>query len=345
MTRQKWVDDKFISARRHPTEPLTIYNYTARAQIAQEWNEHTRECRGLIVHDDGTVVARPYRKFFNLDEPHAEVPQMFQVYDKLDGSLGITYREPSTGMVAIASRGAFESEQAKHATALWRERYADVVVPDGQTWLFEIIYPANRIVLSYDGLDDLVLHGAINTATGEDLPLPMEWPGHRVERFEALPIADLIAMRPHAEGFVLAEWPIPSGRPRKRVKVKIPEYVRIHKLIGGCTPRRIWETLSREGEGALRAFLEGMPDEFYKEAMAHAERFRRDVDDACAVARATFDAIRADVGDGDRKAFALRIQQEPESDRAMLYAQISGKPIEPIAWKRVEPSAADEVAV
>ena len=336
------VAQKYLTARRHPSEPLTIFNYTARTQIEGTWNEHTMMCRGLIVHDDGRIVARPYRKFFNLDEQHAEVPGRFDVFDKLDGSLGITYRG-SDGHIRIATRGSFESEQAIHATALWFERYADVDVPDGQTWLFEIIYPANRIVLSYGDLDDLVLHGAIDNETGADLPMPKAWPGPVVERFDPLPIEELIALRPKAEGFVLAEWPIPADRPRRRVKVKIPEYVRIHKLIGGATPRRIHEILSR-GED-LAAALAGMPDEFYREATATADRMRNLVEMTCDCARDQFAQISRELGDAaDRKAFALKINEMAPEERPYLFALLSKKPLEPIAWKHIEPSAAEERA-
>lgn len=34
------------------------------------------------------------------------------------------------------------------------------------TVLVEIVYPANRIVLDYGGLDDLILLGAVDIATG-----------------------------------------------------------------------------------------------------------------------------------------------------------------------------------
>jgi hypothetical protein len=49
------------------------------------------------------------------------------VTDKLDGSLGILYPTPDGH--AIATRGAFVSEQALHATELWLDRYAGWLPP------------------------------------------------------------------------------------------------------------------------------------------------------------------------------------------------------------------------
>lgn len=329
------IASKHISARRHPTEPLTIYNYTKMTQFDRVWNETTMTCRGLIRHDDGRTFARPYRKFFNFGEPDVVVPSSFVVMDKADGSLGITYREPSTGRVAIATRGSFESEQAIRATALWRERYAYVDVPDGQTWLFEIVGAWNRIVIRYD-FDDLILHGCVDNATGASLPLPSAWPGRVIETFPSLSPDDLAAhVRDNAEGYVLREHPAPTDRPALHVKVKLAEYTRIHKLIGGATPRAIWEAISTGRD--LKDLLSGMPDEFYKEAAATAQRMTTIVDDACRNARERFAAVLADTPDGDRKVRAIRIQQEAKEVQPMLFALLSQRPIEPIAWKKAEP--------
>ncbi len=340
MQRQALIDSKHIVARRHPREPLTIYNYTQLTAFNRVWNEDTLECRGLIVHDDGRVVARPYRKFFNLGEPGAEIPATFRVYDKLDGSLGISYREPSTGKIAISTRGSFESEQAIHATAVWRAKYADVEIPLDETWLFEIIYPrtqTNRHVLSYGDLDDLVLHGVLENNTGADLPLPSYWPGPVVTSYAAVSPAEL-PVRENAEGYVLVEHPAPVGRPARRVKVKFKEYERLHKLMDGLTPHRIWECLSTGAD--LKTALEGVPDEQFAEARAIEDSFIDAFEDKQAIALSTWGKIFDEVGGPgvtDRKTFALRINQEPPDVRSVLFAILSDKPTEPIIWSQLEP--------
>lgn len=339
-TRAEMIQLKYLTARRHPTEPLTIYNYTSKTQIEHAWNEHTKECRGLIVHDDGRVMARPYRKFFNIGEPGAEMPASFVVYDKLDGSLGISYRRPSDGKICIASRGSFDSDQARHASALWDFRYAHVEIPEGQTWLFEIIYPENRIVLGYNGLDDLVLHGVVDIATGVDLPLPSsgEWPGPFVTSFPAAPIEEITSLRTGAliEGYVLREDPLPVDRPARRVKVKIDEYVRIHKLIDGITPRRIHEILKNGDD--LVAHLDGMPDEFHREAMVTAELLRTRHAALVSAASAAWDSVLEEVGiAANRKEKALAVQARDQALQPLLFAFLSGKSPESIAWKHVEP--------
>lgn len=49
---------------RHPTLPLTVYNYTNSCQYTRAWTPVTTAARGLVVDDAGNVIARPWAKFF-----------------------------------------------------------------------------------------------------------------------------------------------------------------------------------------------------------------------------------------------------------------------------------------
>lgn len=74
------------------------------------WNHATLTCRGLIADSEGTILARPSTKFFNLEQVEQLPDEPFEVYEKLDGSLGILYwldDEPY-----ISTRGSFESPQS-----------------------------------------------------------------------------------------------------------------------------------------------------------------------------------------------------------------------------------------
>lgn len=158
------VEAGLITRREHPKYPLFIYNYTPRCQFARAWTPETLACRGLILDEDGNVIARPFRKFFNLGEQNANLPigDAFEAFEKLDGSLGIAYREPEWGTIQIATRGAFASEQALWASRWWADNCQDIDIPRGETWLFEIIYPSNRIVIDYKDRAELVLLAVID---------------------------------------------------------------------------------------------------------------------------------------------------------------------------------------
>src|SRR5690606_23624256 len=91
-------------------------------------------------------------------------------WDKIDGSLGIQYRLPD-GRQAIATRGSFTSDQALHATKRLREAGWDIMPHDfAFTWLWEIVYPGNRVVVDYGDRDELVYLGAVGIEHGEFLP-------------------------------------------------------------------------------------------------------------------------------------------------------------------------------
>lgn len=243
------IADGFVTARPHPTLPLVIYNYTDQTTFSRAWTPVTRQCRGLIADTDGKIVARSFPKFFNHNEPGApeiRADDGVTVTDKMDGSLGILY-PTGDGSHAIATRGSFASEQAQHATVLWQERYADKFTPSpGMTYLFEIVYPNNRIVVDYGDLDDLVLLGGIENDYGtsfrpDDTQALGEWPGPRTKVFEYATFGDALAAppRPGQEGLVVQRW-----HSEDRIKLKQDDYVALHRILTGVTARVLWEFLA-----------------------------------------------------------------------------------------------------
>lgn len=266
---EQMLEQRYVKVNVHPQLPLRIYNYTSRAQFDRVWNDVTRACRGLIVDEHDTVVARPFAKFFNLEQhEHRHLPAgPVHVTEKLDGSLGILY--PTGSGHAVATRGSFVSDQAAHATGVWQTRYAnDAALRPEWTYLCEIIYPQNRIVVDYNGLDDLVLLGAVDTHTGASIPLAQArvgWPGLVVDEHPYTSAAEALAApeRGNAEGFVIHFVDVDV-----RVKVKHDEYVRLHRLFTDVSERRVWEALA--AGASLDEWLDGVPDEFY--AFVHATR-------------------------------------------------------------------------
>lgn len=338
--------DKHVAAgnvrrQQHPDLPLTILNYTAQAQYSQAWDDVTMACRGLIVDDQNTVVARPFGKFFNHYEPHAaRIPldAAVSVTDKADGSLGILYPTP-TGH-AVATRGSFTSEQAIHATEVWRERYEDQVpVSAGVTWLFEIVFPANRIVLDYGDLDDLILLGGVDIRTGIWTPATKTaWPGRMVESFEHATLADALAAgpRPNAEGLVV--YHPASG---ERVKIKQEDYLRLHRIITGLNARVVWEHLA-DGR-PVAELLDPLPDEFHDWTIDVAEQL---TDQVTAWRHEAFEGFEAVMGllgltpggrveREDRKRFAEHAVRHPL--KWALFALLDGKTIEPGLWRQARP--------
>ena len=68
------IEQGYITSQVHPSLPLTIYNYTAKAQFDRYWVEATLACRGLVLDNNYQIVARPLPKFFNLSEYQGTLP-------------------------------------------------------------------------------------------------------------------------------------------------------------------------------------------------------------------------------------------------------------------------------
>ncbi len=335
------VAEGLLSTRPHQSGKLLIHNYTPQCQFARAWNPITLMCRGLVTDLDGNVIARPFPKFFNHDEHERFIgpldwSQGFAATKKMDGSLGVLY--PSGCEWAIATRGSFDSGQAKTATAIFRERgYGKAEYREGHTYLFEIIYPENRIVVDYGELRDLVLLEVLDTETGKGLPLDEI-------RYEAeligCPVADPVEASAES---LLAREGAPTNEEGyvvrfadgTRVKIKFAEYVRLHKLLTGLNARLIWEHL-RNGFD-WKQLVEHVPDEFHdwvREIVADIEgKFLAEMQRMQSV------YCQCDVK-LSRKEVAEQFKKTPDLAPA-LFAYYDGKAVDHIIWKnlRPEPSA------
>jgi len=323
------IDGRYVSVQKHPHADLFIYNYTAKAQYSNTWNEMTLQCRGLILDAALNIVARPFKKFFNLDEyPAGDVSdEPFEIYEKMDGSLGVLYwlnDEPF-----IATRGSFISAQAIHATGVLHDKYAgtfDKITRDA-TYLFEIIYPENRIVVDYGTTDDLVLIAVIDNKTGADLPLPAI--GFPVaKRYDG--ISDFTALKSLAdantEGFVIK---FKSGL---RAKIKLTEYLRLHRIVTGVSNLVIWEHLS-EGR-SFDDLLEKVPDEFYDWVKKTIAGLTNQYNEILADSQNSFQQLDTNIHT-NRKKTALYFQTQKYP--AVLFALLDGKPVDNIIWKMIRP--------
>jgi RNA ligase len=376
------LDAKHVTRRQHPTLPLSIYTYSRACQYEKAWSPVTIACRGLIADDvTGDVVAWPFPKFFGVQEhalgndyaPPLPEGEPFEVYDKVDGSLGIVFHY--NGRWHVASKGSFTSEQALRAQAWISTSYTDWL-QRGTTYLCEIVYPENRIVVDYGDREDLVLLGAFEE-DGTETPLAVaadDWThiGSVVRTWPALPLPELLKLaeanaRPDGtptsgistEGYVIR---YASGL---RAKAKLSEYVRLHKVLTGINERDIWRmaglqryadqppklvakalgcqvgevtAVQQGGVSPLDALLDAVPDEFdqwVKSVIARLEFQARQLDRTVTAEYAAIAHLGA-----DRGVFARAVQriEEPEV-RACMFLLLDGKPTGLHLWRAVKPEA------
>lgn len=329
------IGEGYVRRQVHPDLSLVILNYTERCQYERAWTDVTRTCRGLIMRaETGEVIARPWAKFFNYGE-HPEgsldLSAPAEVTNKMDGSLGIMYR--SGDGWAIATRGSFASDQAVHATVLLRDRYPDFTPPDGMTVLFEIVYPANRIVLDYGGTDDLVLLGAVDISTGEAVGPDWVslWPGPVTATMSAATLAEALALppRPNCEGVVVR---MPG---QVMIKLKQDDYVALHRLITGMNARVVWERIG-EGETAGQ-ICAAIPEEFWPWVREVGGELIREKNRVIDAATAEHERILASLPDGwTRKDYAMIAARSEH--RAWLFNLLDERDPSAGIWRTLKPS-------
>lgn len=327
--KAKYLDTKLVDEKSHPTFPLVIYNYTPECQFSKAWDDVTKMCRGLIVHKDTRdIIARPFSKFFNYEEHVTlgeklpdEVPH---VYAKFDGSLGILYwwnDEPY-----IATRGSFTSDQALWASEWIRSGGAYVwtqKLDKRYTYLFEIIYPENRIVVSYGDMKQLVLLAAIDTETGKtvdhsdtDFPFVGKVPFTSYEELKKL-------NTPNEEGFVL-HYPTSDFR----VKIKFDDYVKLHKIMTGLSQIGIWEMM-RDGKNPIS---QEIPDEMHSWIKGIMDSLSESF--FCIEEEASLAALFA-------KPMTTRKEQAEYIKKtrypSIAFAMLDGKNYNPDIWRMIRP--------
>jgi RNA ligase len=242
--------------------PLALYHYSSRCVYDVLWDDVSMLARGLILDvERGALVATPFPKFFNYGERDAKLPdEPFHAFEKLDGSLGIVFFHD--GRWQVTTKGAFGAGQARWAEARLAQCDLGLLDPSS-TYLFEIVYRDNRIVVHYD-YEDLVLLGAYDghgaEADAHDLAALAARLGTRVaRRYEYAQVDEIVraaeALDKNDEGFVIR---FTSGY---RIKLKGSAYRRVHALISRVTPLGLYDALHAGDD--LDLLRREVPEEYW----------------------------------------------------------------------------------
>lgn len=335
----KYHNQGLLYKQVHPTLPLTIWNYTEEVQYGNKWDELTLSARGLVTDEFGTIVARPFKKFFNMEEGKHTPTTDFEVFEKVDGSLGIVFNYK--GEWIIATRGSFTSDQAIKGKEMLNGLKMDKV-PQNLTYLFEIIYPENRIVVDYGNQEKLVLLGAIEVGSG------VEVSRHTLEYFASEIGSDIsksydgikdysvlkTMVKDNEEGFIVR---FSNG---DRMKVKGQEYLRLHKIMTNVSTTAVWEVLSNGGN--FENLLKDVPDEFYDKIKSYEKDLRY-----------VYFSISEDVGKKfdyfmygkyndkepvtNKKEYAMWVLKQPQHLQPILFKMFDKKEYSSYIWKLIKP--------
>lgn len=245
-----------------------------------------------------------------------------------------SYYEPTPkkrGEWVLATRGSFTSPQAikgreildRHDISAWRK---------DNTYLFEIIYPENRIVVDYKGEEKLVVLGGIHTETGEEIPdSSLFWT--QDSGFEVV-----MTYKTWGETYDLLKEEISKDREGYvirfkngfRMKIKGDEYVRLHRILTNISNRDIWEYL--KDNRPFDELLEKVPDEFNNWVKTTIQDLQNQ-----------FDTIKTDVENQfkelvDKKEFAEKIKDNP--NRSFLFKRLDSysNQLNEMIWNSIYPS-------
>ena len=306
----KLIEEKYISVQTHEQDSsLKIYNYTAKTQFDNFWNETTMHCRGLIMRE-GMIVARGPKKIFNATDE--QLVNLKGIYEKADGSLGIPYEHH--GDLYIATRGAFHSDQAKEATTILHaqhDEYLIVLIADlmqeGRTPVFEIIYPENQIVVNYGDQREIVYIGSVDNETGL---LNYEIDREAFEELECPVVKKYFKLGEIPEG---TEGFVVQLEDQTCLKIKSEWYLKIHRLLGN---RDYFGMVISSLLEDNMSWIEDVPDEFYEEIKRVQAGIEKHLKEEIKRLRKLLD-VALEEGESDRE-IALQIQEFPE-DQNLLF--------------------------
>jgi RNA ligase len=274
----KEVEDIYIN--KQVNGDLELYNYSVNCSFEKHWNEFTLIARGLILDvKNKKIVAMCLPKFFNYGEAwiktsenegiSPELPKEgFTIGEKIDGSCCFVWMVD--GEWHTSTRGSFFSEQAIWAEDFLRKNIKTEYLNPKFTYICEVIYPENRIVVKYD-YAGLVLLSAYCGEEGENY-------GKECDRIYLDGIAQKTGLRrPKVYGYKSVDDLLKISETLKydqegfvvrfengyRVKVKGREYCAVHRIISGCKPLTIWEMMSECQD--LVAVKKLLPEEFWKD--------------------------------------------------------------------------------
>lgn len=350
-TLNKYFEDGLVTKQVHPTLPLTIWNYTPKTQYGELynmyklWDDITLQCRGLVTDNEGNVVARPFKKFFNMEEKQHRPTSDFEVFEKMDGSLGILFNYGNEWV--FATRGSFTSEQSIKGFEMLKTYEYNKLHKD-YTYLFEIIYEENRIVCQYD-FEDLVLLGIIETKSGYEVNLyddgqDMRFKNlisnigfkvvHRFDKFKDFQYLKQ-AIPDNKEGYVVK---FSNG---DRMKIKGEEYLRLPKIMTNLSTTSVWEVLSSGGK--MEEYLENVPDEFYNKIKEYEKSLKYayyQVSEHCGKSHDYFRYGKYNDVDPEptKKEFAEHVMKHGHPPyRSIMFAMWDKKPYDQLIWKLLKP--------
>lgn len=253
------------------------FKYTAQTIYSSIWNHVTLHARGHVFNvTNGKCVLRPWDKFFNYSElvlPNGSFTPTYQASvaegmffprkdnndklqndighftatDKIDGSLCIAGLVDGKPM--ITSSGAINSEHSEWSQKWLESHNIPSKFESGLTYIFETIADIFLHPIKYD-YEGCILLGIIDNTSGLEKPFDYvertarKWGITSPQRIDVTNLAKaqkfVAGLPANKEGIVIT---FENGF---KVKMKGEEFLKIHKLFHGLTPKFLMENFDIE---------------------------------------------------------------------------------------------------
>jgi hypothetical protein len=342
-TLERYHSEGLLEKNEHPSLPLIIWNYSRECQYEGRWDGITLNMRGTITDREGNIVASAFPKFFNYEEVPDKVPvngDYVYVQEKMDGSLGILFWYE--GEWHLATKGSFASDQAKRGMEILKKKYNLEAFHTHVTYLCEIIYPDNMIVVNYKGQERIVFIGA--TSNGEEF----HWStAEMVFLSSGIKRKDIVKTEQHfqfgrdlykrlkelntqnSEGFVLRFHP-----GNFRMKIKFEEYVRLHSLLTSFSNLDIWRFLMSGKDP--EELLVRVPDEFDLWVRENIRKLKEDYSLIEEEGKKITEIVTK--GEPSRKEIAEILRRTVNrTAMSIVFNMLDGKDYSEIIWKSIRP--------
>lgn len=268
-----------------------------------------RECRGIVFDLDGNLINRRYHKFFNVNErdetrfEDVDFSKRHVILEKLDGSMvspcyvnGVIRWMTKMGITDTSMEAeVFVAKNPHYA------EFADTMMKQGCTPIFEWCSNKNRIVLSYPE-DQLILTAIRHNETGKYVPHHIDahngWniPVVKSYSYDSANIIDIVRAMEDAEGVVIR---FEDGH---MLKVKADWYVLRHKSKDAITrEKNVLDYIVNERVDDVLPFLQA---EDQDRLLQFQDRFWQGINDTVAGYEKYWNTV---IASGlDRKAYAQR---------------------------------------
>ena len=352
----RYIDPGYVQVAHHKEFPLSIYTYGRKTVHENLWDAVTSKCRGIIVNrETGDVVARPFEKFHNyggtLYQGDLDRGQLY-VWEKMDGFLITGYCW--AGEWYAASKGSFHSIHAKWATRVLQALNLKALPQHDWTPIFEGLHPSLRIVVDYGKREELVMLALIHIESGMEvypdyLRHCADELGCTTPRSFDLTL-DTAVKRSYAgtsneEGYVLTWYRPPQQS--FRLKLKFVDYLRLHRMVTGVSPKRIWECLA-SGSSEIKDYISqstpwfaAFTQKWVRALTEEYQRLKTGAEERYAIAKLHIDRLKfeepfANLG-AERKAWALEFQKPAyEGYQSILFGMLDNKPLDRLYWNQVK---------